>query len=94
MKCNTNEMLSSVFIVNYNKGSVKFKNKIFSKKKMDIREFAIVVLGIHPISTEVIAMYIGKMGFETYNKGLYEISIIKKTRTGIKGIVKVNKKSG
>ena len=93
MKCKSNELTSS-FVVDYKKGIAKFKNKIFSKKKMDLKEFAIVVLGINPLSTEIIAMYIGKMGFETYNKGIYEITIMKKKRNGIKGIIKVNKKSG
>jgi len=91
MKCNEGQT-SSLFVVNYKKKTVKFKSKIFNKKEMSLKEFALGVLGIDPISTEIIAMYIGKIGFETYNKGIYEITITKKTKNGIKGIINFNKK--
>lgn len=88
MKCNE-EVKSSCFKINYKKGIVQFSEKIFVKKVMSLREFAITVLGIDPISTEIIAMYIGKLGFDTYNKGVFDITFEKKTRKGIKGIIKV-----
>lgn len=90
MKCNDN--MSSLFVINYKKKNVKFKPKLANKKSMGLTEFAISILGIEAISTEIIAMYIGKLGFETYNKGLYDIIIIKKTRNGIKGRIRYNRK--
>lgn len=81
----TKEISNSIFEINYKKGIVKLDKKVFEKGKMSIKEFAISVLQIEPISTEVIAMYIGKLGFDSYNKGKYDIEIIKKTRNGVKG---------
>ena len=92
MKCNKQEVNSTLFTINYKKELVKFKTDLFSKRKMNLNEFAIVVLGINPISTEIIAMYIGKMGFDTYNKGLYDITITKKNRNGIQGRIRYNEK--
>jgi hypothetical protein len=65
---------------------------MFSRNFMGLKEFAITVLGIDPISVEIIALYIGKKGFDTYNKGIYTITILKKTKDGIKGIIEINKK--
>lgn len=92
MKCNNEKSESSLFEIDYRKKYVKFKSNLFTKKKMNLKEFAILVLGIDPVSVEIIALYIGKLGFETYNKGIYELQIIKKTRKGIKGIIKINRK--
>ena len=58
---------------------------------MSLKEFAITVLQIEPVSTEVIAMYIGKLGFDTYNKGKYEIEVLKKKKNGIKGKIYIKK---
>lgn len=82
--------MDSIFVINYKKGIVKFKPKLVSKKTMSLKEFAVSILGIDPISTEIIAMYIGKLGYDTYNKGLYDITIIKKVRNGIRGQIKYN----
>lgn len=79
------EIKTSIFEVNYKKEIVKVDKKMFSKKKMSLKEFAISVLQIEPVSTEVIAMYIGKLGFDIYNKGQYDVEIIKKMKNGIKG---------
>lgn len=76
---------TSLFKINYSKKIVKFNPKISNKKVMSLKEFAIAVLGIEPLSTEIIAMYIGKLGYDTYNKGKYQIKILGKTRNGIKG---------
>lgn len=85
MKSNR-ENINTLFKLNYKKGLVKFKNKIYDKKKMGIKEFAIKILQIEPISTEVIAVYIGKLGFDVYNKkGKFKIMITKKIKDGIKG---------
>lgn len=84
MKCNECNQ-TSLFKINYSKKTVKFNPKISNKKVMSLKEFAIVVLGIEPISTEIIAMYIGKLGYDIYNKGRYQIKILGKTRNGIKG---------
>lgn len=81
----TKEIKTSIFEVNYKKGIVKVDKKMFSKKRMSLKEFAISVLQIEPVSTEVIAMYIGKLGFDIYNKGQYDVEIIKKMKNGIKG---------
>lgn len=91
MKCNDNSAFS-VFSINYKKKTVKFKPKLLNRKVMSLKEFALSVLGIDPISTEIIALYIGKMGFDTYNKGLYEITITKKVKNGIKGTIRLNEK--
>ena len=90
MKCN--ELVnSSSFKINYNKEIVKFKNNIFDKKKMGLKEFAITVLQIEPTSIEIVAMYIGKLGFDVYNtKGKFSIMFKKKTRNGIKGCIVIN----
>lgn len=92
MKCNKEENKCSTFVINYKTEKVKFNPKMFSKSKMSLKEFALVALGIDPISTEIIAMYIGKLGFDTYNKGIYDITITKKTRNGIKGTIEINDK--
>lgn len=86
--------MSSVFVINYKKKIVKFRPKICNKNKMGLKEFAITVLGIDPISTEIIAMYIGKLGFDTYNKGFYKLTITKKVKNGIKGRIEIMKKEG
>ena len=91
MKCKDNKQ-TTAFVINYKKGNVKFKPKLRNKKTMSLKEFSIIVLGIDPFSVEVVAMYVGKLGFDTYNKGRYEIDIIKKTKNGIKGILKYNEK--
>lgn len=92
MKCNKGNKDISLFTINYKKQIVKFKRNVFDKKEMILKEFALTILGIEPISTEVIAMYIGKMGFETYNKGNYELHLIKKVKNGVKGYLKINTK--
>ncbi len=91
MKCKDSKQ-TTAFVINYKKGNVKFKPKLRNKKTMSLKEFSIIVLGIDPFSVEVVAMYVGKLGFDTYNKGRYEINIIKKTKNGIKGILKDNEK--
>lgn len=84
-------VVSSVFEINYEKKIVKFEKNIFNKKKMSLNEFAISVLQIEPISIEVIAMYIGKLGFDVYkNTGRYNIMFIKKIKNGIKGKIELN----
>lgn len=88
MKCSENN--STFFIVNYKKKTVKFKPKLLDKKVMSLKEFALTILGIDPISTEIIAMYIGKLGYDTYKKGKFNVTIIKKVRNGIKGIINCN----
>lgn len=88
MKCSENN--STFFVVNYKKKTVKFKPKLLDKKVMSLKEFALAVLGIDPISTEIIAMYIGKLGYDTYKKGKFNVTIIKKVRNGIKGIINCN----
>ena len=93
MKFIKEENKCTAFVINYRNEKVKFKPKMFSKSKMSLKEFALVALGIDPVSTEIIAMYIGKLGFDTYNKGAYNITIVKKTRNGIKGIIEINEKS-
>jgi len=85
------ELKNSLFEINYKKGIVKLDKYIFKKKKMSLKEFAITVLQIEPVSTEVIAMYIGKLGFDTYNKGKYEIEVLKKKKNGIKGKIYIKK---
>jgi len=85
------ELKNSLFEINYKKGIVKLDKYIFKKKKMILKEFAITVLQIEPVSTEVIAMYIGKLGFDTYNKGKYEIEVLKKKKNGIKGKIYIKK---
>lgn len=85
------ELKTSAFEVNYKKGIVKVEKKLFGKSKMSLKEFAISVLQIEPVSTEVIAVYIGKLGFDVYNKGNYEIGIDKKTKHGIKGKLTIKK---
>lgn len=92
MKCNQNKQNSS-FEINYKKEIVKFKSDIFEKKSMGLKEFAITVLQIEPVSTEVVAMYIGKLGFDVYNsKGKFNIMFNKKTKNGIKGKIEINEK--
>ena len=90
MKCN--ELVnSSSFKINYSKEIVKFSGKIFDKKKMGLKEFAISVLQIEPVSIEIVAMYIGKLGFDVYNtRGKYSIMFKKKLRNGIKGCIVIN----
>lgn len=92
MKNVKEENIKSTFLIDYKRECVKFGSKIFDKKKMGLKEFAILVLEIDPISIEIIAMYIGKLGFDTYNKSNYKITISKKTKNGIKGIIEINKK--
>lgn len=76
------------FKINYLKESVVFKGDIFGKKKMSLKEFALAVLQIEPVSVEVVAMYIGKLGFDVYNdKDKFRIKFTKKTKNGIKGII-------
>ena len=58
---------------------------------MSLKEFAISILQIEPVSTEVIAVYIGKLGFDIYNKGKYDIEILKKKKNGIKGKIIIKK---
>ena len=55
MKCKQG-LKSSSFKINYSKEVVKFKDKIFDKKKMGLKEFAITVLQIEPVSIEIIAI--------------------------------------
>lgn len=90
MKCS--ELVnSSSFKINYSKEVVKFKENIFDKKKMGLKEFALTVLQIEPVSIEIVAMYIGKLGFDVYNtRGKYSIMFKKKIRNGIKGRIMVN----
>ena len=79
--------------INYNKEIVKFKDKVFDKNKMGLKEFAITVLQIEPISIEIIAMYIGKLGFDVHNcNGKYSVVVTKKIKNGIKGRLVVNEK--
>ena len=92
MKCTRIENKCSVFVIDYKKKKVQFSPNMFSKKKMSLKEFALIALGIDPVSTEIVALYIGKLGFDTYNKGIYNITILKKTRNGIKGIIEINEK--
>ena len=92
MKCKDG-LKSSSFKINYNKEIVKFKDKVFDKKKMGLKEFAITVLQIEPISIEIIAMYIGKLGFDVHNcNGKYSVVVTKKIKNGIKGRLVVNEK--
>lgn len=93
MKCKQG-LKSSSFKINYSKEVVKFKDKIFDKKKMGLKEFAIAVLQIEPVSIEIIAMYIGKLGFDVHNNcnGKYSIVVTKKIKNGIKGRILVNEK--
>lgn len=90
MKCK--ELVNSTsFKINYNKETVRFKENIFQKKKMGLKEFAITVLQIEPVSIEIVAMYIGKLGFDMYNtNGKYSVMIKKKIRNGIKGFIVIN----
>lgn len=91
MKCSNNN--SSSFKINYSKEVVKFKEKIFEKKKMGLKEFALTILQIEPVSIEIVAMYIGKLGFDVYNTtGKYSIMFKKKIRNGIKGCIVINEK--
>ena len=92
MKCSEGACSSS-FKINYKKEVVKFKENVFEKKKMGLKEFALTVLQIEPVSIEVVAMYIGKLGFDVYNtRGKYSIMFSKKTRNGIKGRILLNEK--
>ena len=92
MKTRQNK-LNSAFDINYKKECVVFKENIFDKKKMGLKEFAITVLQIEPISTEIVAVYIGKLGFDVYNNsGKFRILFNKKTKNGIKGIIEINDK--
>ena len=92
MKCK-DKIISSVFEINYKKELVSFKEKIFEKKKMGLKEFALTVLQIEPVSIEVVAMYIGKLGFDTYNNNdKFNVIFEKKTKKGIKGKIEVNEK--
>jgi hypothetical protein len=78
------------FSLDYKKEKVVFNRRIQNKRKMSLKEFAITILQIEPVSTEVIAVYIGKLGFEAYkNKSKFNIEILKKTKTGIKGIIEI-----
>ena len=89
----SNSLNQSSFEINYKKEEVKFKEKIFEKKKMGLKEFAITILQIEPISIEVVAMYIGKLGFDVYNNtGKYSIMFKKKKRNGIKGCIVINER--
>ena len=89
----TNLLNQSSFEINYKKEEVKFSKNIFDKKKMGLKEFALTVLQIEPMSIEIVAMYIGKLGFDVYNTtGKYSIMFEKKTRNGIKGCIVVNEK--
>jgi len=89
MRCK--EKNSSIFEIDYKKELVSFKEKIFEKKKMGLKEFALTILLIEPISTEVVAMYIGKLGFDTYNKkGKFNVVFTKKTKKGIKGKIEIH----
>lgn len=88
---NQEKINSSYFEINYRRNVVKFDKHIFKKKKMSLKEFAITVLQIEPVSTEVIAVYIGKLGFDVYNKNKYNIDIIKKKKHGIKGKISFKK---
>lgn len=92
MKCNKKENCVA-FTIDYKKKIAKFKTELFNKKVMSLKEFAIYFLGIDPISTEIIALYIGKMGFDTYNRGHYKITINKKIRNGIKGTIQIYENS-
>lgn len=90
MKC-SEVVNGSSFEINYSKEIVKFKENIFDKKKMGLKEFAITILQIEPVSIEIVAMYIGKLGFDVYNtRGKYSIMFKKKTRNGIKGCIVIN----
>ena len=81
---------SSAFEINYKKECVVFKEKIFDKKKMGLKEFALTILQIEPISVEVIAVYVGKLGFDIYKKtGRFNIVFQKKTKNGIKGTIEI-----
>lgn len=92
MKC-SEEVFSSSFKIDYKKEMVKFKENVFDKKRMGLKEFAITVLQIEPVSIEIIAMYIGKLGFDVYNtRGKFSIMFSKKTRKGIKGRILLNEK--
>lgn len=92
MKC-SKRVCGSSFKINYKKAFVKFKDNIFEKNKMSLKEFAITVLQIEPVSIEIVAMYIGKIGFDVYNNsGKYSIMFSKKTRNGIKGRIMLNEK--
>lgn len=88
MKCKENK--GSTFEIDYKKELVSFKEKIFEKKKMGLKEFALTILQIEPVSTEIVAMYIGKLGFDTYNKGKFNIVFTKKTKKGIKGKIEIH----
>ena len=88
----SNKELISNFTINYKRKTVTFSPVIFNKKVMNLKEFAITVLGIEALSTEIVAMYIGKLSFDTYNKDLYEIKILKKTKNGVKGTIKYNER--
>ena len=80
MKCKE-KIKSSSFEINYKKECVIFKDNIFEKKKMGLKEFAITILQIEPISTEVVAMYIGKLGFDVYNdNGKFKVLFTKKKK--------------
>ena len=87
------ETISSSFVISYRTKIVKFKPKVLNRRIMTLKEFAMTILGIEPLSTEIIAFYIGKLGFDTYNKGKYEITITKKTRHGIKGKITYDEKT-
>ena len=81
-----NEWIEVSFKINYKKEYVKYNKTIFGKKKMSLKEFAITILQIEPISSEIIAMYIGKQAFDVYNKNsLCEMMISKKKKNIVKG---------
>ena len=90
MKCKENNNCT-VFDIDYKKELVTFKEKIFNKKKMGLKEFALTVLQIEPVSVELVAMYIGKLGFDTYNKSeKFNVIFTKKTKKGIKGKIEIH----
>ena len=92
MKC-SKDLKCTIFKIDYKKSIVKFKPKLLDKKVMSLKEFAMTVLGIEPVSNEIIAMYLGKLGFDTYNKGIYKITFIKKIKHGIRGKLMYDKDS-
>ncbi len=83
--------METSFKIDYKREKVTFDKKIFDKKKMSLKEFALTILKIEPVSVEIIAMYIGKLGFDVYNKhGKNSILINKKKKNKIFGKIIIN----
>ncbi len=80
------------FEINFKDNIIYFiNNELLESSQMSLQEFAIRVLKINATSSEIIAMYIGKLDFDTYKENnKYTIKCLESNRNSMYGYIRKN----